>query len=339
METVDDYYVLIKLTKVRNKLHFPLLKKKINGRYRWTNDMEGETIKISKTLLEEIIKYHDIDFEVIMGLAFDQGFNPNVGKIIKKLYEDRQKFKKEKNPSEFLVKLIMNTAYGKNSQRPITEEVSYLKKEDWDITKIYNVHGGTIKNIVSVNDKWKIKKQKRLHEHWSITHCGALTLDWSKRIMNRIIVPLDKHILYTDTDSSIVDKTVLEEFMKENPYVIGGGLGQFKYEFHIGGTNRRIEELIIVAPKIYCYKEINDEGDTYIKTVMKGVPQDSLDLVAKQKFNGNYIDLYTTILQRENNKGVLFDLTNGKSKIKMGFNFGEDIFRVQDYYVRITSTN
>ena len=340
IQTVDDYYVLIKITRVGKKLNLPLMKKNVDGRLRWTNDMVGEEIKISKTLLEEIIKYHDIDFEVIMGIAFYQGFNPKLKEIIRKLYEDRKKFKKEKNPSEFLTKLIMNSAYGKNNQKALPTKTMYLSKKDWSITKIYSLHGSTLNTIASVEDKWKIKTTTGLYEHWNYAQCGATILDWSKRIMNRVMVGLDDHILYTDTDSLIVEKEAAYKFIEENPNIIGGGLGQFKYEFHIGGTNRRIEELIIVALKIYCYKEKNDEGDEYVKTVMKGVPQDSLDIVAKQKFNGNYIDLYKTILQREGGKkGVMFDLTNGKSKIKMDFNFGDDILNLEEYFVRITSTN
>ena len=53
MHTTDDYYVMIKITRVGKKLHFPLMKKREKGRLRWTNNMVGETIKISKTLLEE----------------------------------------------------------------------------------------------------------------------------------------------------------------------------------------------------------------------------------------------------------------------------------------------
>ena len=339
MDTVDDYYVMIKITRVGKKLNFPLMKKRIDGRIRWTNDMVGETIKISKTLLEEVIRYHDIDFEVILGLAFYQGFNHKVGEVMKKLYAKRKQYKAEKNPSEYIIKLQMNMAYGKNYQRAITQRTMYKEQSKWDLLKIYRIHGGTVLCVTDVGKQWKVRVKEGLYEHWSKVHCGCLVLDWSKRIMNRLMVPLDDHILYTDTDSAFIEMNALEKYLEENPGTIGNDMGQFKYEFHIGGTNRRIENMVIISPKIYFYKEMNDEGDTYIKTVMKGIPQSSMDMVVDQKFNGNYEDMYKTILQREDNKGVLFDTTNGGCKLKLEFKPNDDIFRLRDHFVRISKTN
>ena len=110
----------------------------------------------------------------------------------------------------------------------------------------------------SVDLNWKIKIEKGLFNHWNRVHCGASVLDWSKSIMNTIMVPLDKHVLYTDTDSLIVRKKALEKFLELQPQFYGKGLGQFKYEFHIGGTNRRITKLVIVMPKVYAIQEEND---------------------------------------------------------------------------------
>ena len=66
---------------------------------------------------------------------------------------------------------------------------------------------------------------------------------------------------------------------------------------------------------------------------MKGVPQDSIDIVARQKFNGDYIDMFETIARRK--EGVLFDLTNGRCKIRFGFNFADAVFGIRDFFRRI----
>ena len=215
----------------------------------------------------------------------------------------------------------------------------YKETSKWDIQKIYEYYRGTIQTFSKVGEKqWTIKVKEGIFEHWSKVHCGCMVLDWSKRIMNRLMVPLDQHILYTDTDSAFIEMEALQKYIKENPGVIGNNMSQFKYEFHIGGTNRRIENMVIVSPKIYYYLERNDEGETYPKKVMKGIPDSTVDMVAEQKFGGNYEDMYKTILQRPDNNGVLFDTTNGGCKLKLSFKSNDDIFKLSEYFARITKT-
>ena len=115
MEYADEYYLKILIKKVKNKLHFPSLTKTGKNRERlWINDMENEEAYVDRISMDELIKHHGIEFEVKTGVMFNEGYNNKIGEVVKKLYELRTKYKKEKNPVQLLYKLMLNTAYGKN---------------------------------------------------------------------------------------------------------------------------------------------------------------------------------------------------------------------------------
>ena len=63
---------------------------------------------------------------------------------------------------------------------------------------------------------------------------------------------------------------------------------------------------------------------------MKGIPRDSIQFVIDQKFDGDPKKLFKAL--RVRSSGVLFDLTNGNSKIRMGQSFTNDIFNVEEFF-------
>ena len=81
-------------------LDFPLTSK-INedGVRDFTNYMSTEIIYIDKVGLEDLITFHDAEFEIIDGYYFNEGRNDTtINTVIQDLYDKRLKLKK-KNPA------------------------------------------------------------------------------------------------------------------------------------------------------------------------------------------------------------------------------------------------
>ena len=130
----DGYFVRIRPTIVGKKRQFPLASVMTDKGVRdFTNDIIGKEIYIDKTTLEDLIKYQEVDFIILDGYYYNEGHNPNVKTIIKHLFDFRVKLKKEGNPSQEAIKLLMNSSYGKTMLKPIstdTEVISKTKKKD-----------------------------------------------------------------------------------------------------------------------------------------------------------------------------------------------------------------
>ena len=336
MNYADEYYLKILIKKVKNKLHFPLLTKiGDNGERLWINDMENEEIYIDRISLEELIKYHDIEFEVKTGVMFNEGYNDKIGKVIKKLYDLRTKYKKEKNPVQLLYKLMLNTAYGKTIQKPKDSRILWRRNNQTTEKKLIRTFGESIQYISTSKHSDMIKAKIRIGilNHWAMPHCGSLVLSQSKRIMNKFLVEFEDYSYYTDTDSIFTTETGYNILKEKYPELIGNELGQLKEENHLDGNYVRITKAMFLAPKTYWIKEENEKGEIYDKFVMKGIPQSSIDKVLNQKFNGNPETMFYALINRKN--GVLFDLLDGGDKVRMDFSTINAVINLDEFNRRI----
>ena len=336
MEYANEYYLKILITKVKNKLDFPSLTKTgENGERLWINDMEGEEVYIDRISLEEIIKHHNIEFEVKTGVMFNEGYNNKIGKVVKKLYELRTKYKKEKNPVQLLYKLMLNTAYGKTIQKPKDSRIIWRENTRTSEKNLIRTFGESIQYISTSNhsNMFKAKIRIGILNHWAMPQCGSLVLSQSKRVMNNFLVEFGEHSFYTDTDSVFITETGYDLLRKKYPEVLGDDLGQLKEENHLKGERVRITKVMFLAPKTYWVREENEKGEVYDKFVMKGIPQSSIDKVLKQKFNGNPETLFYALINRKN--GVLFDLLDGGDKVRMDFSTINAVINLDKFNRRI----
>ena len=336
MTYADEYYLKILIKKVKNKLDFPSLTKTgENGERLWVNDLENEEIYIDRISLEELMEHHNIEFEVKTGVMFDEGYNDKIGKVIKKLYELRNKYKKEKNPVQLLYKLMLNTAYGKTIQRPIDSRILWSKNTLTNEKNLIRRFGESIQYISTskYSDIFKVKLRIGILNHWIMPQCGSLVLSQSKRIMNNFLVEFGEHSYYTDTDSIFITETGYNLLKKKYPDVLGNDLGQLKEENHLNGDRVRIVKAMFLAPKTYWVREENEKGEIYDKIVMKGIPQSSIDKVLKQKFNGNPETMFYALINRKN--GVLFDLLDGGDKVRMDFSTINAVINLDKFNRRI----
>ena len=108
------YIVEIKITAVHKHYPFPLILRKIDGLN--VNDdkiIEPKTMIVDNIYLEDLINFQKIEFELIKGYYWDGKRDYRIREEIKKIFDKRVEYKKQKNPLQQLYKLIMNSCYGK----------------------------------------------------------------------------------------------------------------------------------------------------------------------------------------------------------------------------------
>ena len=304
----SDYYMVeIKIKSLKYELDTPTFSyKNKNGIRIWENKVPEESVYLDKIGLEDAINFHGIDFDIIKGIYWNEGFNDEIVKVIKKVFNIRNKLKKEGNPLESVYKLIMNSAYGKTIMKESPTTIEYIKVKDFDkyLSKNYNL----IQSYSKINDlNYKIVRYQSIYKHINRAHCGVIILSMSKRIMNEVAYCaklINCPIYYCDTDSIHIPRNKvkeLEEKFKEiyGRNLIGKGLGQFHGDFQFDGMKDIYAvESVFIDKKVYCDKirGIDNEGNEQFSYHfrLKGVSAKSIQYVCDKEFNGNMIDLYNS---------------------------------------------
>ena len=320
----DGYFIRIKLIKLNKHLDFPL-SSKINedGIRNFTNDMSNESIYIDKVGLEDLITFHEAEFEVLDGYYFNEGRNNTISKVIKSLYDKRLKLKQDKNPAEKIIKLFLNSMYGRTIIKPV-ETDTIIKDNREDFEKYISYNYNYIDSVLEVKGRYYIKKVKPVMSHFNYVHCGVEILSMSKRIMNKVFSCADDvniKIYYQDTDSihlnyDDVDKVVERYKQKYNQELVGECLGNFHVDFDMDGACGEIyaKESLFLGKKTYIdILEAIDKDGNIINSEhirMRGIPTPCITYYAKQN-NITVLDVYKKLY---NNEVIKFDLTNDGNK-------------------------
>jgi len=324
LKNYDGYFVEIKIKSIGIKRDFPLSSYiNENGVRDWNNEMEDKMIVVDKTTLEDLIEYQKIEFEIVRGYYFDNGFNTKITEIISYLFDMRKKLKKEGNPMEIVYKLMMNSAYGKTIQKDIEKKSVFFndkEKKDVYVSRNYNI----INQIIEYEEnKWRIETLEASGLHYNACHIGSSILSMSKRIMNEVMTTAEDNgikIYYQDTDSIHLEdkdidklKSVYEDKYKRT--LIGKDLGQFHSDLEIKGAKDVYSTgLIALGKKTYIHrKEGYDENGNKINEYhirMKGINESGIDYYCNSK-NIDEWDLYMRLHKGEE---VEFDLTAGGDK-------------------------
>ena len=87
--------------------------------------MVGKEIFVDKFTLEDLVTHSKITYVIQQGYYFNEGRNPKIEKTISTLFEERLRIKKADptNPMQLIIKLMMNSSYGKTGLRPIDADV------------------------------------------------------------------------------------------------------------------------------------------------------------------------------------------------------------------------
>ena len=321
--TANAYYIAIKITKINKHYDFPcqsLITE--TGIRNFTNDLVGKIIYIDNIALEDLVRFQKVEYEFINGYYFNEGFNSKINEVIRHLFNQRLKYKKEKNPLQLVFKELMNSSYGKSCLKPIDTDSYYIKKEDFKEYIIKNYHYVKECTLLSNKKFYKVKLIKTIDTHFNNVHVGVLILSMSKRIMFEVMTlaeDLNIDIYYTDTDSMHIDNSKINylgnEFRKKyNRELIGNDMGQFHTDFDLDGSVGDIvaSESVFLGKKCYIDKitgkdkNNNDLVDYHIR--MKGVNNGSIITKAKQDYNNNLMHLFEDLY---NGKKIEFDLLTG----------------------------
>lgn len=198
--TSCHYYVQIKFKgKFRNS-HFPLFKvplqemttNKITEKdsKQWENRLSKEGEFVEKYHLQAIIETHEPDdFEFISGFYYPDGYNSKINGVICELKAMRDKYKKEGNPLEAIIKLIMNSIYGKTLLKAQMEQLLYFFGSFDEILDKVESTLSSLKTLSCSNgyekQNYVMKKTIPDFDHCNRAHIGAAILGYSKLIMSR----------------------------------------------------------------------------------------------------------------------------------------------------------
>ena len=283
LNSTNYYYIAIKVLKINKKLDFPLVRVEQNDKRTFTNDAENEIIYIGKTALEDAIKYHNIEFEIIKGYYFNEGFNDKIKETMAGLFTKRIKLKQEGNPAETIFKLLMNASYGKLLQKApknksvliddkfrtntkgemVNDKDIYLSRNHSTIKSISYVSKPDLNNTKykGYTNKTRIELTTPQSTHYNKIHLGNQILEMTKRIMTEpmaLAQSLNIPIYYQDTDSMILqddDISRLEEayFKEYNRKLIGNDMGQFnsdlKPQLKINNIKENINGVVTERPR------------------------------------------------------------------------------------------
>ena len=343
LQRQDGYFVEIKINKINKKRGFSLISK-INkeGVRDFNNNYKNELFIVDKTTLEDWVQYHKIDFEVIKGYYFNEGFNTKIKNKIKYIFEERLRMKKQDNPVQLVYKLLMNSGYGKTIQKPIDSETKVFSSYE-DCIKYIKINYNYIKEFynISNSDLWIVKISKPINDHFSRSHIGSTILSMSKRIMNEVMTTAEDNgimIYYQDTDSMHLHTEDIPKLRKlfnkkYNRELIGKNMGQFHSDFELDGAKKDIysKNLIILGKKCYLDDLVgkNDKNEIIkgFHLRMKGVPNSTI-LYECKKLNISPLKMYEKLYKGEK---ISFDLLENGKRVQFKQTNNYSMYSCEDF--------
>jgi hypothetical protein len=368
LDTTDYYFVSVRIKKVNKHLDFPLLRKITDeGKKMFSNDMEEEVVYLGKTALEDAITYQSIEYEIINGYYFNDGFNTDINSIISEIFSRRATLKREGNPAQLIFKLLMNASYGKLLQKAPDTKTTLMDDKNNDINVYLSRNHATIKQISYIeppaNTSYNFKRKCRIDSliaqstHHNKVHLGIVILDETKRIMSEVMTTAqdeDIPIYYQDTDSMMLhneDIPRLEEvFMnKYNRKLVGKDLGQFSSDLNpeedseFAESGKKISKIyategIFVGKKAYILKVecVDEDGkiwDAGFHSRCKGVNTQSIEhLLSKPEHkHKDRLDIYNDWYEGESYD---LDLTAGQTVCSMDINLKTNMIHNRTEFIR-----
>jgi hypothetical protein len=196
--------------------------------------------------------------------------------IVEKLYAERNRYKKEgKDALQQVIKLILNSAYGKLCERiKESETVFYNTDQQTELDEVFMK--GNFLSYTDFGNRLLVQQLKKStnKDIKMPSHLGVFVLAYARLIMNNAIASVDgfnsleNTCYYMDTDSSFINAK--SEAMMKEAGLLGKDLGQFKSDLK-GVEDGMIVEGIFVAPKLYYlrYIGITTYGLPIISTLKK----------------------------------------------------------------------
>ena len=116
----DGLFLKVRITKVGKERPFPVLSyvDQMTKTKNWSNDLVGKIVFLDKTGLEDAITFQGVEFEVLDGYCFNDGFNTKIKEQIKVIFDKRLEAKAAGNDGlQQSYKLRLNSSYGKLNEK------------------------------------------------------------------------------------------------------------------------------------------------------------------------------------------------------------------------------
>ena len=350
---ISGFFIEAQIVHVGIKRHFPLIV--------WNHDINGEdgherstndTCKMymDHITFQDLITFQHCIIEPIRGYYYSDKRDYSCRQVIENLFNLRLKFKALKNPLHEIIKLILNSIYGKTILKPIDERYKFIPSNQVHdyLRRRYNY----VKEITGIDGARRCvaKEVKPYNKHFNFVSFGVNVLSMSKRIMNEMIYTLEDLGFvpkYSDTDSFFVEQRALpllvHEFKRRyGRELIGKALGQFHCDSpSFGSTDEMpiITRSIFVFKKCYVCQLLNTSQEIAFVIRLKGVIPDVIVDKANELFpydiqceyrdglvyaisstsDNNEYSIYHLYHELYEGKSFEFDLC--KSKIKPCFEF------------------
>ena len=275
---------------------------------------------IDKRGLQDLLDAYEVEYEVIRGYYFDEGFNSRINEFIRTLYDLRARYVREKNPLEKTIKLLLNSIYGKSILKATYVETRCIDRSKLErfIRRNYNY----IEDIHETQGIGKVYARvlKPINRHFNLPQFGASILSWSKHLMNRVMVLAEQSdipIFYQDTDSMhLLERDVprLASLFKDRygAELIGADLTQFHEDFDgFSGSVGKIHsrKLIALGKKSYLDVLVDEQGQEGYHIRLKGIPnQCILNYCAR-----NNITVETLYERMYRGQSVTFNILDGSN--------------------------
>jgi hypothetical protein len=353
-ESYDYAIMTVKITKVNKNQQMPFIAHKIDGKsIDYKNEIPTENVIIDKRTLQDYIEFHQIEYEIIDGVYWDEGFNNKAGQVVNELFQIRLECKKkakengnnDNNALENVIKLMLNSLYGKTMLSKSDTKNKILKQENFNTYFINNFN--TIKSYRKINAYTYQITEIICDNSYNRAHIGISILSMSKRIMNELFNTANDNnitIFYTDTDSihcldEDIPKLEKEFIKKYNRELIGKNLGQFHNDFKMKNAVSSIysTKSIFLGKKSYidCLESTDKDGKTindyHIR--LKGITVEGINNIVKNEYKNNAFNLFKDLSEgiekeillnpfdEENNKQKeLFKIGKGKISFRLPFN-------------------
>lgn len=311
----------IKLKKINKTQQNPFIAIKTKDCINYVNHIdEPVIIYVDKITLEDYIQFHEIEYEFIDGVYWNETYNKKMGELIRELFSSRLEYKRlmkiatiksEKsgyNVLQEIVKLMMNSSYGKTIIRKSNIETAYIKNGENNVnvnSYIYN-NFNTIKEFNKINESQTEIKKLKLDDSFNLGHVGCMILSYSKRIMNEVMSLASDNkidIYYQDTDSMhLKDKDIQTirdlYFNKYNRELIGTNLGQFHSDFNLKDSVSDVYAVKSCFLGKKSYIDVLESKDKYGNILkgyhirMKGISDNAIKYAVEKDFEGDYFKLY-----------------------------------------------
>jgi hypothetical protein len=333
LDKFSYYIVKVRITKINKYQDLPMVSYKDDeGILQYTNVIDDPIISyIDMITLEDWIEFQQIEYEILDGVYWNDGYNKKMGEIIEHLFNERLKQKKQGNEAlQQVLKLMMNSSYGKTiTKKSMTDKIIIDAK--YKDKYFYNNFRNIKEQTPLYNGDYLFKIDK-VDTSYNEAHIGVIILSYSKRIMNEVFnVANDNNcpLYYTDTDSIHCNyddvKTIETEFKERyQRELTGKQIGQFHIDFDLHGAQSEIyaTKSIFLGKKSYidCLESTDKKGNKIsgYHFRMKGVTVSGLDHCSKTFFNNNLFSLYTHL-----SKGNEQDIVLNPIGYKVMFEYDE----------------